>query len=236
MDHVLVLDSVKRQFNGRPALNGLSLSLRSGEVFALLGPNGAGKTTALNLILGFMIADAGKIHVCGEDVSADPAKSRRNIAYLPEQVAIYPELSGVENLRYFTLLASLDLHEADLRPLLKNAGLADEAHDRLARTYSKGMRQKVGLAIAMARRARLLLMDEPTSGLDPSAAAELSNAIRAAANQGVAVLMTTHDLYRVKEVADRVGVLNAGSITGEVDPRFMDHVALEQFYVKQFVQ
>ncbi len=236
MKPILLLNAVTRRFGDHLALDGLSLSLHPGEVFALLGPNGAGKTTTLNIILGFLQADAGTVVVCGEDVSTNPAKARQGVAYLPEQVAIYPELSGVENLRYFSLLASIDLRDAELRQLLKDAGLAVEAHDRAARGYSKGMRQKVGIAIAMARQARLLLLDEPTSGLDPSAASELSSIIRTAANRGIAVLMATHDLYRLKEVANRVGVLHAGKIAREIDPRTVDHVALEELYIEQFAQ
>lgn len=236
MTPILSLNAVTRRFGDRLALDGLSLSLHPGEVFALLGPNGAGKTTTLNIILGFLQPDAGTVVVCGQDVATDPAKARQSIAYLPEQVAIYPELSGLENLRYFSLLASVDLRAAELHHLLREAGLADEAHDRSVRAYSKGMRQKVGIAIAMAKQARLLLLDEPTSGLDPSAASELSSVIRNAASRGVAVLMATHDLYRIKEVATRVGVLHNGKIAREIDPCTVDHVALEHLYIEQFAQ
>jgi ABC-2 type transport system ATP-binding protein len=236
MKPILSLNAVTRRFGDRLALDGLSLSLHPGDVFALLGPNGAGKTTTLNIVLGFLQPDAGTVVVCGQEVVADPARARQSIAYLPEQVAIYPELSGLENLRYFSLLASIDLREAEMRELLKEAGLAEEAHDRAARGYSKGMRQKVGISIAMARQARLLLLDEPTSGLDPSAASELSSIIRSAAGRGIAVLMATHDLYRLKEVANRVGVLHGGKIAREIDPRTVDHVALEQLYIEQFAQ
>lgn len=236
MKPILLLNAVTRRFGDHLALDGLSLSLHPGDVFALLGPNGAGKTTTLNIILGFLPADAGTVLICDVDVTANPANARQGVAYLPEQVAIYPELSGLENLRYFSLLASIDLRDAELRRLLKEAGLAADAHDRAARGYSKGMRQKVGIAIAMARQARLLLLDEPTSGLDPSAASELSSIIRAAASRGIAVLMATHDLYRLKEVATRVGVLHGGKIAREIDPRTVDHGALEQLYLEQFAQ
>jgi len=236
MNPILELNAVTRRFGDRLALDGLSLSLYPGEVFALLGPNGAGKTTTLNLILGFLQPDAGAVAVCGKDVGADPAKARQSIAYLPEQVAIYPELSGLENLRYFSMLASVDLDDSELRRLLNDAGLADETHDRAARGYSKGMRQKVAIAIAMARQTRLLLLDEPTSGLDPAAASELSGVIRSAANRGIAVLMATHDLYRLKEVANRVGILHRGKIISEMDPRTVSHTALEQLYIDQFTK
>lgn len=233
-DAVLAIDGVTKRFGGRTALDGLDLTLRAGEVFALLGPNGAGKTTTINLVLGFLRADVGEVRVCGVDAGADPIAARTAIAYIPEQVALYPGLSGRENLRYFTTLAGLALSRGEADALLEEAGLAVEAHGRKATTYSKGMRQKVGIAIALARRARLLLLDEPTSGLDPSASADFSTVVRAAAGRGTAILMATHDLYRVKEVADRVGVLRAGRIVEEIAPASLDHAALERLYIERF--
>lgn len=232
-DNLLRLDQVVKRFGTRIALDHLDLTLRAGEVFALLGPNGAGKTTTINLILGFLQPDEGGIEVCGIDVPRDPIAARAMIAYLPEQVALYPALTGIDNLRYFTTVAGLALDHAELKRLLQEAGLSEEAHRRKASTYSKGMRQKVGVAIALARNARLLLLDEPTSGLDPSASAEFSGLVRAAAKRDVAVLMATHDLYRVREVADRVGILSGGRLARELDPRTVDHIELEQLYIGQ---
>jgi ABC-2 type transport system ATP-binding protein len=169
-------------------------------------------------------------------VATDPALARKAVAYLPEQVALIPELSGLENLRYFLLLAELDMEEAALRRLLGEAGLPTESHDREARHYSKGMRQKVGIAIAMAREARLLLLDEPTSGLDPRAAAELSASLRRAAARGAAILMVTHDLYHIKGVASRVGFLHGGRIVRELDPQLVDHAGLEEQYIAELAR
>ncbi|MCJ2082647.1 ABC transporter ATP-binding protein [Methylobacterium sp. J-090] len=232
-DVVLAIRGATKRFGDRPALDGLDLSLRRGEVFALLGPNGAGKTTTVNLILGFLKADAGSVRVCGIDAGTDPIGARRHVAYIPEQVALYPGLSGVENLRYFATLAGLDLAKETAVALLAEAGLGREAHRRPAGSYSKGMRQKVGIAVALARQARLLLLDEPTSGLDPSAAADFSVTVRAAADRGTAILMATHDLYRVREMADRVGVLSRGRIVEEIAPRTLDHVGLERLYMER---
>jgi ABC-2 type transport system ATP-binding protein len=236
MTPLLTIQGETKRLGGRAVLDRLSLSVHGGEVFALAGPNGAGKTTTLNLALGFLAPDAGRVRVCGADVSGDPVPARRCIAYLPEQLGLYPDLSGLRNLRYFTLVAGLDLARDRLHALLAAAGLPEDVHLRPAATYSKGMRQKVGIAIALARDARVLLLDEPTSGLDPAAAADLSRAIRAAAGRGVGVLMATHDLYRVREVADRVGVLSGGRIGRDIDPRTLDHVGLEQLYVEQLVR
>jgi ABC-2 type transport system ATP-binding protein len=230
---VLSLTGVQKRFGARVALERLDLTLPAGQVFALLGPNGAGKTTTINLILGFLKADAGRVEVCGVDAALYPLRAREHIAYIPEQVALYPAMSGIDNLRYFTTLAGLVIDNARLRSLLTEAGLVEEAQHRRAGSYSKGMRQKVGIAIAMARSAKLLLLDEPTSGLDPSASAEFSGVIRAAAARGTAVLMATHDLYRIKELADRVGVLHRGRIVEDINPAALDHVALEQLYMER---
>lgn len=230
--NVLSITGVQKRFGAHPALENLDLMLPAGQVFALLGPNGAGKTTTINLILGFLKADAGRVEVCGVDAALEPLRARQLIAYIPEQVALYSTMSGLDNLRYFTTLAGLTLSDTRLAELLTHAGLSEETQRWVARSYSKGMRQKVGIAIAMAREAKLLLLDEPTSGLDPSASAEFSRVVRATAARGTAVLMATHDLYRIKELADRVGVLHRGRIVEDINPAALDHVELEQLYLE----
>ncbi|AWN38374.1 ABC transporter ATP-binding protein [Methylobacterium radiodurans] len=233
VEPVLALRGVVKRFGSRIALDGLDLTLRAGEAYALLGPNGAGKTTTINLILGFLKAEAGEVRVCGLDAGADPVGARAHTAYIPEQVALYPGQSGLENLRYFATLAGLALGRAEAEEHLAEAGLASEAWARPAAGYSKGMRQKVGIAIALARKTRLLLLDEPTSGLDPAAAAAFSETVRATARRGTAVLMATHDLFRVSEMANRVGVLAAGRVAEEMDPREIDHIELERRYIER---
>jgi len=231
-DAVLRLDAVSAAFQGRKAVDGLSLSLAAGEVYALLGPNGAGKTTTLNLILGFIGAEAGHVLVDGIDVASDPVTARASLAYLPETVMLHPALSAVENLIYFALLSGRKLSPALAREMLTKAGLQAEAHDRRAGGFSKGMRQKVGVAIARAKDARVLLLDEPTSGLDAAAANELSDMIRAAAAEGMAVFMATHDLLRVKDVADRLGILRGGRLIEERSTSTLDPMALERLYLE----
>jgi ABC-2 type transport system ATP-binding protein len=229
----LRLQSVSIAFNDHRAVNGLSLTLDPGEVYALLGPNGAGKTTTLNMILGFLKPDDGSIQVDGIDVAADPLAARARTAYLPETVMLHPSLTAIENLSYFALLAGRRIDAAAARRLLADAGLQDEAHDRRAAGFSKGMRQKVGVAIALAKEARLLLLDEPTSGLDASAANDLSEVIRAASDRGIAVLMATHDLFRVKDVAHRLGILRAGRLVDERDAASIGPVELERLYLER---
>lgn len=229
----LKLDSVSIAFGAVHAVENLSLHLQPGEVYALLGPNGAGKTTTLNMILGFLRPDRGSITVADIDAAADPLGARARIGYLPETVMLHPSLSAIENLTYFALLAGRKIDAATAHRLLDEAGLQPEAHERLAGNFSKGMRQKVGVAIALAKQAQLLLLDEPTSGLDASAANDLSNVIRTASQRGIAVLMATHDLFRVKDVADRLGILRAGRMVDERDAATLDPVALEQLYLQR---
>jgi ABC-2 type transport system ATP-binding protein len=229
----LVLESVVKSFGGHRAVDGVSMRLSSGEIYTLLGPNGAGKTTTLNLILGFAAPDSGRIAVAGIDVPTDPTGARTRTAYLPETVMLHPSLSAIENLQYFALLAGVSLNAQDARALLNEAGLQSRAHEQRANGFSKGMRQKVGVAIALAKRAQLLLLDEPTSGLDAQAANELSTLVRATAARGIAVLMTTHDLYRVSDFAHRLGILNAGRLVAERDATALAPHEIEALYLEQ---
>ena len=229
----LRLEGLSIIFGGRPAVEDLDLTLQPGEVYALLGPNGAGKTTTLNMILGFLKPGRGSIDVDGVDAVRDPLGARRRIAYLPETVMLQPNLTAVENLRYFSLLAGRKIDTAAARRLLGEAGLQAEAQDRRSEGFSKGMRQKVGVAIALAKDAHVLLLDEPTSGLDASAANDLAVLIRSASQRGLAVLMATHDLFRVKDVAHRLGILRGGRLLDERDAASLGPVELEQLYLER---
>jgi len=229
-----MLETLKltKRFNGHVAVNELNLNIKPGEVFALLGPNGAGKTTTINLLLGFLTPDAGEARVNGARVAADPIAARRQLAYIPEQVMLYPRFTGLENLDYLSTLGGRRHTREELLLLLKRAGLPAEAADRRVATYSKGMRQKVGIALALATEARALLLDEPTSGLDPAASHEFSRLLRKLAGQGVAVLMATHDLFRAREDATRIGILLDGQLAGDYAVNDIKHVDLEQLYLE----
>lgn len=221
-----------KKFNGHVAVNQLNLRIAPGEIFALLGPNGAGKTTTINCFLGFLQPDSGEARVNGASVAKDALAARRQVAYIPEQVALYPRFTGVENLEYFSTLAGRRHTEAELLALLRRAGLPEDAARRRVGTYSKGMRQKVGIALALATEARALLLDEPTSGLDPAASHEFSRIMRKLADQGVAVLMATHDLFRAREDSTRVGILRAGKLVAAFGTDDLRHADLEQLYLK----
>ena len=188
--------SLTKIYQGVPALDHLDLLIPEGEVFCLLGPNGAGKTTTVNLFLNFIQPTAGNALVCGIDSAAAPLEARQWLAYIPETVMLYSNLTGLENLDYFTTLSTgCRRSRNELLALLREAGLEEKMAYRRISGYSKGMRQKVGIAIALAKAAKVLLLDEPTSGLDPLAANEFAGLIEGLRQRGMAVLMVTHDLF-----------------------------------------
>ena len=219
------------EYGGRRVIDALDLEVAGGTVYALLGGNGAGKTTTLNTFLGFVKPAAGDVLVAGTAVQHDPQEARDRLAYLPENVALYPYLSGLENLQYFCVLAGIRIDASRAGELLSQAGLQAAAHAQRASTYSKGMRQKVGLAIAHAKHAKAMLLDEPTSGLDPSAANDFAARVREARDKGMAVLMATHDLFNAKQVADRIGIMHEGRLVEEFAAHAVGHDALERIYL-----
>jgi ABC-2 type transport system ATP-binding protein len=214
------------------ALDALDLVVRAGEVFCLLGANGAGKTTTINCFLGFVRPSAGRALVAGDDVAADPVGTKRHLAYIPEQVMLYPNLSGAENLAYLAELATgRRLRRDELVAHLLDAGLPEHAVDRRVGTYSKGMRQKVGIALAVAKGAAALLLDEPTSGLDPKASNEFSELLVRLGGRGAAVLMATHDLFRAKESGTHVGIMRHGRLLATHRTADLSHADLERIYL-----
>ena len=224
---------LSRRFGATLAVDSLDLAIAPGEVYCLLGPNGAGKTTTINLFLGFVAPSAGTALVAGLDVTAADRETRKRLAYIPEQVMLYRNLSGVENLEYFAALGGrASASRKELADILVEAGLERDAVDRRVSGYSKGMRQKVGVAIAMAKEAEVLLLDEPTSGLDPKASNEFSALVERLRNRGVAVLMATHDLFRAKETGTRVGIMRYGRLVRELSTDEIDHAALERTYLE----
>lgn len=229
---MLTLESLTKRFNGNTAVDSLSFTIAPGELFALLGPNGAGKTTTINCLLGFLKPDCGRALIDGLDVAAEPLQTKQRLAYIPEQVNLYGHFSGVENLAYFAELGGHRYKGAQLRVFLRDAGLQTDAHDRRVSGYSKGMRQKVGIAIALAKEAKVLLLDEPTSGLDPSASHEFSRLLGKLRERGVAILMATHDLFRAKEDATRVGIMRQGKLVRELSAAEISHTDLEKLYLE----
>ncbi|MEM8960242.1 MAG: ATP-binding cassette domain-containing protein [Acidobacteriota bacterium] len=228
---MLRANGVTKRYGTTVAVDRLDLEVDPGEVLCLIGANGAGKTTTVRLFLGFTTADEGSVEVDGVDPARDPVRARRAVAYIPENVMLYDELTGVENLALFDRMSGGTRSDADYLEILGVQGLEPgRAKERVA-GYSKGMRQKVGLGIAAAREAKALLLDEPMSGLDPSAANEFGRAILAERDRGAAVLLTTHDLFRAKSMATRIGIMRAGVLAELLDATAVDAHEIERIYL-----
>jgi len=207
-----------KSFQGRPAVCELDLSIRAGQIFALMGPNGAGKSTTINMLLGFLRPDEGEISLAGINPVASPQAIVRATAYVPENVVVYPMLTAIENLIYFSRLSGNRLSHELASAQLDEVELDRESHGKLTGRFSKGMRQKVGLAIALAKRSPVLILDEPLSGLDPASGETISRCVKQAAERGAAVLMVTHDVFRACEIADQIAILSEGRLCSVLDP------------------
>ena len=224
---MLEAKQLTKQYGEHLALDSLDLQIGPGEVYCLVGANGAGKTTTISLFLNFISPTSGAALVNDICIAEQPDLAKRHLAYIPETVSLYGQLSGVENLDYFSTLAGYRLTGNEKLELLERAGLRREDARRRASQYSKGMRQKVGIAIALAKNATAILMDEPTSGLDPQASNEFSQLVKMLGEQQTTVLMATHDLYRAKDIATNIGIMRQGQLVESVKPSDVSHSELE---------
>ena len=229
---MLIAENLSKTYGDYKALNNLNLKLNKGEIFALLGQNGAGKSTTINIFLGFVKPTEGAAKINGISVIDHPEETKKYIAYIPETVLLYPNLTGVENLKFFSSLAGFDYDNEALMNFLSKAGLQSDAHHNRLGGYSKGMRQKVGIAIAIAKKAKVLLLDEPTSGLDPKASNEFSEILKELASEGTTIFMATHDIFRAKEVADRIGIMKRGNLISEINTDEISANELEKLYLQ----
>ena len=229
---MLIAENLSKTYGDYKALNNLNLKLNKGEIFALLGQNGAGKSTTINIFLGFVKPTEGVAKINGISVVDHPEETKKYIAYIPETVLLYPNLTGVENLKFFSSLAGFDYDNEVLTNFLSKAGLQSDAHHNRLGGYSKGMRQKVGIAIAIAKKAKVLLLDEPTSGLDPKASNEFSEILKELASEGTTIFMATHDIFRAKEVADRIGIMKRGNLISEINADEISANELEKLYLQ----
>jgi len=228
---IVAARSLSKSYKEHVALASLDLSVGSGEVVCLLGANGAGKTTALHLLLGFIKPTSGSARIGGIDVGTDGDSARALAGYLPETVELYPKLNALETLTYFDDMGGRASELACREEALLRVGLPRDAHRRRVETYSKGMRQKLGLALALSKGARALLLDEPLSGLDPTAANELVNLLQQLRTDGVATLMVTHDIFRAHQIADRIGIMRRGRLVEEVKARDLTAAETERLYI-----
>lgn len=226
---MIQLKNIDKKFKDKMALDNLSLEVKSGEIYGLLGANGAGKSTTLNLLLGFLTADRGEINMV--DINDSSIIKQDRIGYIPENVNLYPYLTGVENLDYFSKLAGLKFTLEELARFLLECGLEEEAFNKSISEYSKGMRQKVGIAIAYAKNAKIYLLDEPASGLDPLSSNELSILLKKMSERGATILMASHDIFRVRETCHKIGILKNGSLVKEMFSKDVSSRELESLYL-----
>ncbi|MCD8539243.1 MAG: ABC transporter ATP-binding protein [Leadbetterella sp.] len=228
---MLKAENLTKTFGNHIALDKLNLEIAPGDIYCLLGSNGAGKSTTINIFLGFIPASEGKAFIDGLEVSVDNHHTRNLLAYIPEVVNLYPTLSGMENLEFFSGLSGFNYPREELETFMKTAGLQPEAFHKRVSSYSKGMRQKVGIAIALVKKARALFLDEPTSGLDPHASSEFAQIITRLSEQGVATLMATHDLLMAKTLGNRIGIMHQGKLKMEMRSEEVSHTELMKQYI-----
>jgi len=225
--------ALRKVYGSNVAVKGLDLKIDPGEIYCMLGANGAGKTTTVNCFLNFIEPTSGTVRINGIDVQRAPMQTKEYVAYIPENVMLYRNMSGLENLRYFATLGGSSRDDAEYRDLLARCGLQPEAVDQDVFGYSKGMRQKVGIAVALAKQASAVLLDEPTSGLDPKSSNEFSRLLLQLSRDNVAIFMVTHDLFRAKQTGTRLGIMRQGDLVRDLDAAEVSHSELEQIYLEE---
>ena len=227
------INLTKRYEDGELALDGLTVKVEPGEIFCMFGANGAGKTTTINLLLGFLPPTSGTALVEGIDVAKDPLKAKRHVSFVSENVMLYGNFTAIQNLDYFSKLAGKrNLTKKDYAAVLDRVGLQKEAFDRRVKNFSKGMRQKLGIAIAVVKDAANVLLDEPTSGLDPQSGREFLEILVQMRDTGKSVFMSTHDIFRAKLIADRIGFMRKGRLVMMKTVQELAHEDLTDLYIQ----
>lgn len=228
---MITIQNITKKFGDFTAVNNMSFNVKEGEILCLLGANGAGKSTTINMLLNFTNPSSGTAIINGLDVVKNPIKTKEFLTYIPENLMLYPTLTAIENLDYFTKLSGKKFDTSELQLYLNEAGLQEEAHRKRVKTFSKGMRQKVGIALAIAKESKVLLLDEPTSGLDPKSSNEFMELLTKMKNDGVAILMATHDLFRAKEVSTHIGIMRSGVLENYSKTADLSLKELETIYL-----
>lgn len=219
--------------DGTRALNNLNLEVREGEIYCLLGANGAGKTTTINLFLNFIPPTSGTAYIQGIDVTKDPLEAKKYVSYVPEVCMLYGNLRATQNLDFFAKLGGRkNLKKEDYYNIMRRVGLEETVFEKRVKHFSKGMRQKLALAIAIIKDAPNMLLDEPTAGLDPKAAYEFIQILFELRDEGKAILMSTHDIFRAKEIADRIGIMREGILLTEIRPEDIKDENIEKLYLQ----
>lgn len=226
-------DLTKKYEDGLLALDHLNFKVEPGEIFCMFGANGAGKTTAINLFLGFIPPSEGTALIEGIDVVKEPLKSKEYVSFVSENVMLYDNFTAYQNLDYFSKLAGKrNLTKAEYAQVMKQVGLQEGAYDMRTRNYSKGMRQKLGIAVAILKDAPNLILDEPTSGLDPKSGQEFLDLIMKLKGEGKSIFISSHDIFRAKYIADRVGFMLQGKLVMMKTKKELKGEDLNKLYVE----
>jgi len=219
--------------DGVKALDDVSFSILPGQIFALLGGNGAGKTTTINIFLNFLEPTSGEAKINDIVTHNESLAAREHVAFVSENVMLYANFTALQNLDFFAKLGGqLNYSRSDYHDILFRVGLAEEYHTRKLKDFSKGMRQKCGIAIAILKNSSAILLDEPTSGLDPKAGRDFIGLIKSLRDDNKAILMSTHDIFRAKEVADIVAIMDRGKIVMQKQVAEIADKDLEQLYMQ----
>jgi ABC-2 type transport system ATP-binding protein len=227
------VELTKRYEDGVLAVDHVSFAIKPGQIFAMLGGNGAGKTTIINLFLNFLEPTAGQARINGVVTHQDPLTAKQHVAFVSENVMLYPNFTAVQNLDFFARLGGRnDYRKSDYRDVLLRVGLAENVHYKRLKGFSKGMRQKCGIAIAMLKDAPAILLDEPTAGLDPQAGHDFIGLIGSLRDEGKAILMSTHDIFRAKEIADVIAIIDQGRIIMQRQAAELAGQDLEELYLQ----
>jgi len=226
-------DLTKKYEDGLLALDKLTFKVEPGEIFCMFGANGAGKTTAINLFLGFIPPTEGTALIEGIDVTKEPLKSKDYVSFVSENVTLYDNFSAFQNISYFSKLADKrNFTKDDYIEVFKRVGLQEEAFDMRTKNYSKGMRQKLGIAIAIIKDAPNIILDEPTSGLDPRSGQEFLKLVLELRDQGKSIFISTHDIFRAKFISDRVGFMLKGKLVMMKNKKELEGEDLNQLYME----
>ena len=226
------INLTKRYEDGELALDGLTFKVEPGEIFCMFGANGAGKTTTINLFLSFIPPTTGTCTIRGIDVNKDPLEAKKYVAFVSENVMLYGNFTARQNLDFFAKLGGKpNLTKEQYYQVMRRVSLQEKAFEQRVKTFSKGMRQKLGISIAIIKDAAGILLDEPTSGLDPKAAEEFQEILHELKGEGKAILMSTHDIFRAKEIGDRVGIMKEGRLVMERTREELQYEDLVKIYI-----